>query len=808
MFLRSSLGRIGTLVLVTSALGAAGCGDDETSNNASGGAGGTAGSAGSAGSAGTSGSGGSSGGGDLDPPGDGPTGGVYLLGGSDCDELVAVPDGTTCAFPFPSDVYRVQKNGKWTIEFGATTLPKTNGQYPIDPLIIADRDGFSYGSGLITFMPGAQNANLANPNTIADSMGADSPTVLIEAETGARVPHWVDLDFSASNDGANGTPDEKAFIVRPARLLKPNTRYIVAIRHVKDANGADLPASQRFMELRDGLKTDSYGIKRRRALYADIFGKLSAAGVDKADLQMAWDLTTATKENTTDGVRTIRDLALTEVGADGPTYVVGPPQDDDNPPPAVEENYATDMARRIHVQMTVPMYLNYYTRRYDPTKTEIEDLNRDASGNIVQNGTMQTEVNILVPLSAADGDACAAGTAPKHGLLQNGHGLFGSRWEGNGGYLARQSVDGHWIAFATNFFGFSEDDVTLAIAALGARPQQFKAFFARQMQGHVNQLLAMRMMMGRVARDGIKDSNGVTILDPRCIDNTVRAYRGDSQGGIMGTAYMAISTDVTRGLVGEPGTPYSLLLNRSADWPGYEIVLRNSYDTDLNTQFMIDLIQQGWDRTEPSGYAQFISSDMLTGTPAHQLLIHPALGDHQVTPWGAHIIARAVGAKLPKADDGNVIRDVYDVPQVSSPMAAGDSALVEWEFGLPPAPLTNLAADEGCDPHDRVRDLIPSWKQQDTFFRTGVVEWTCDGICDCTDPTFAGYPNAHEEGRCAQTYYDQCAPNEGDACTTDPECKTRHCDGTTHRCVRQAAGATCTVGDECTSRNCSGGTCQ
>ena len=52
-----------------------------------------------------------------------------------------------------------------------------------------------------------------------------------------------------------------------------------------------------------------------------------------------------------------------------------------------------------------------------------------------------------------------------------------------------------------------------------------------------------------------------------------------------------------------------------------------------------------WDRTEPDGYAPYIPRTCCPGTPQHEVLLHVAIGDYQVTPLGAHIIARTVGAK-------------------------------------------------------------------------------------------------------------------------------------------------------------------
>jgi hypothetical protein len=40
------------------------------------------------------------------------------------------------------------------------------------------------------------------------------------------------------------------------------------------------------------------------------------------------------------------------------------------------------------------------------------------------------------------------------------------------------------------------------------------------------------------------------------------------QGGILGGAYMAVSSDITRGVLGETGCNYALLLSRSVDFSG------------------------------------------------------------------------------------------------------------------------------------------------------------------------------------------------------------------------------------------------
>lgn len=55
--------------------------------------------------------------------------------------------------------------------------------------------------------------------------------------------------------------------------------------------------------------------------------------------------------------------------------------------------------------------------------------------------------------------------------------------------------------------------------------------------------------------------NGASVIVPEYTH-----YYGNSLGGILGTVYMATTTDVTRGTLGVPGGPFGLLLPRSQDF--------------------------------------------------------------------------------------------------------------------------------------------------------------------------------------------------------------------------------------------------
>ena len=91
----------------------------------------------------------------------------------------------------------------------------------------------------------------------------------------------------------------------------------------------------------------------------------------------------------------------------------------------------------------------------------------------------------------------------------------------------------------------------------------------------------------------------------------------------------------------------------AVDWLGMASednpTLVDASTTDLPSfDRVVDRQHQGfisWDHTEPDGYVPYIRQNMLPNTPAHEVLLHIAIGDHQVSPLGAHFIARTIGAK-------------------------------------------------------------------------------------------------------------------------------------------------------------------
>ena len=176
-----------------------------------------------------------------------------------------------------------------------------------------------------------------------------------------------------------------------------------------------------------------------------------------------------------------------------------------------------------------------------------------------------------------------------------------------------------------------------------------------------------------------------------------------------------------------PGAPYNLLLNRSVDFAPFNQVLRFSYPGGRDAQIVLGLVQMLWDRVEPNGYLPFVRENPLPGTPSHEVLLHVAIGDHQVSPLGAHYMARSMGAKLlvPAA------RPVFGLEEARAPFEG--SALIEYDYGdlVDPLPDTNtFTTSELDDPHGWPRAEPSQIEQSEIFLRTGEITQQCDGACD------------------------------------------------------------------------------
>ncbi|NND30893.1 MAG: hypothetical protein HKN97_20095 [Myxococcales bacterium] len=637
-----------------------------------------------------------------------------------CDPLTP----SYCGFPYPNDYWTIADATTVTglrLALPEVTMPSNRNGVQSTPGAFNEMDGFSPGIAAMTHFPGATVEGLATPNSIEDSLSPDSPTVILNAATGERLAHWVDLDeyvveaklrVDAMADRPQFTINrelgelrqERALMLRPAIRAEDATRYIVAIRNVRDGEGALVAPSAGFLALRDDEPSGDDIIESRRALFEEIFETLEEAGIARNDLQIAWDFTTASRENNTRAMVHIRDDALSKY-PDGVPYTIE----------LKNEGLREGIECRLEITFDMPLYM---------TQGETGGLlNLGDDGLPEQNGSYPYAAAMIVPVAAQSAPA---------GLVAVGHGQLGAKEQ----VLGYQEImaEANLAAFGMDHKGFASDDIPTVIEAiLGGDLSVFRKIPERMHQGFLNFLMAMRTL-SREAEGGpstalnqalLNDCNGATI------DGSKRYYFGGSQGGILGASIMALSTDTERALLAVPGQSYNLLLNRSVNFDEYAGQLYGNYDWNaLDMQMNLALIQGLWDRAEPTGYSKYIRTNRLPGTPAHEVVIQVSKADHQVTNLGAHIMARTIGGVVNLAP---LIRPVWGLDVVSGEHSG--SAMIEIDFGNPDAPITNIPpwADSMEDPHGRATELQALGPILIDFFASGVVSNPCDGPCDEND---------------------------------------------------------------------------
>ncbi|MEY3014601.1 MAG: hypothetical protein RIT45_3336 [Pseudomonadota bacterium] len=632
----------------------------------------------------------------------GSDGGAVTDPAPDCEEL----DPRHCMLPWPPPKFLVPDAGTPTghrLAFGPTSLPKNVSGKPIDPAAWNQADGFGVGFGVITLWPDADLQGLPTEDDLAPSLAADAKIALweVDGDTLERMPFWVEFDDDVDAQG----PEDRVLFLRPGFVPREGRRYIVAFRGMVDASGAAFPPSPAFAALRDGSTAGSH-LAARQARFDEVFGRIESAGWKRAELQLAWDFWTASHEFLHGDMLTIRDAAMAAAGPKGPTLTVT--KVDEFTP---EQNDACWLA--IEGTFEVPDFTEPIDLGNGVSGKPQQGfvLHRGADGKPKQNGTRKTPFWLRVPQSARDGSA--------HGLLQYGHGLLGTGSQVKAGHLDRAGRDNRLITFSSNWTGMANPDY-LPITAMIFDFSHFHMLPERMHQGMAEFLLLARAMRERLAELPELQSRGVTI------DKTRQFYTGDSQGGIYGTTYVALSQEVTRAVLGVPGQNYSLLLRRSTDFIPYFFIMRAQYEGIIDRAILLAGGQVLWDRADPVSYLRHLSEEPFPDTPTHSAIFASAKGDWQVALITNEITVRS---KLGVALAPHYGKKVSLVEPTPYPITG--SALVNWDFGNPwPAPGPKPPYDTVGDPHGKPRGHPKYIQQMMHFFATGTIIDVCaDATC-------------------------------------------------------------------------------
>ncbi|MCP4806849.1 MAG: hypothetical protein GY913_02170 [Proteobacteria bacterium] len=575
---------------------------------------------------------------------------------SDCNPV----EDAQCALPFPSSFFLTEADTStgYRVDFGPSSLPGNIDDVPIQPERFNDLDGFPVLGMMLAHLPDA-DVGLAIPHTDLDAyLDEDVTTVVIDVDTGDRIPHFVEREVQAPEG-------EQLLILRPVAPMEHGHRHVVGIRGL----GGDAPDG--FAHLRDGTGDDP-DIERQRDHYEDIvFPALEADGFARDELLLAWDFVTVSEDNLLT-IEHVRDEGLEHE----PVYTIS----------SVSEG----CPRVIDGTFTAPLYLD----SWQPGSL----LNLDEDGMPFAQGEADVPFQARVPCTLIEDPRAGA-------LVQYGHGVLGD-------YTEQSSIDGlaeasGWVTFAVGWTGMKSDDIGDITLAVAQDLTRFSIVPDRLHQGHLEFLLAQKLMQGSFLDELTED--GVTLADPDRM-----YFYGVSQGGILGGAQVAMSPRIQRAGLSVPGMPFTLILARSDNFHPFLKLFEIKYDDWKDISVLIASMQMLWDPVESGGWA-------------HQqdkpVLVQAAIGDAAVTTLSAHVMSRAYDLPLivPEA------RSVWGLESLEAPVEGG--GLVEFDWGVE-EPVEAVPCDTETNTHGGPFYSSRGREQLATFLETGVVEQTCDGACD------------------------------------------------------------------------------
>ncbi len=616
-----------------------------------------------------------------------------------CNPIAAEWD---CLMPWPSDWARNPVTLQVRVPEVAQPHMADNGK-AIDFQQDHPIDGFSLLPTIAVRIPGGISADglvpfpLATPPTVGleASLQPASPTLLVDAETSALVPHFAEIDPRPAKI------DDRVLLLRPVTRLIPGHRYIVALHGLKHPDGTAIQAPRDqanqpglFEKLRD--KAANCNTPLLAHYEKAVFPPLVKAKIERKSLILAWDFTTQTQASAQGDLIAMRDLALAEM-AKLPVAVTVL---------SVEENPSPHIGLRIEGELTVPLFL-------DQAGPEGRLVRLD--GKVQLHGTAQVPFTMLVPPSVL----LAGKPAP---VLQFGHGFFGTRHEIDdpGAVVDKFGAETGRIVVAVDWWGMSKPDVTSITMLLLNDTGHAIGFVDRVSQAMINQLALAEAVHGALKNLPQVQKNGQSLLDP-----TRLTYYGISLGHILGATYVALSPRIERAVLNVGGMGFGLILSRANPF-GPFLNLLDIATGDAATSLRVTLLlQTTLDRIDPIVLAPHLLADTLPGCPkTRRILQQDGRSDTHVPNVASHVQARTLGLPLLTPSS----REIFGLTGKPAPIEG--SALVEFDFHLPAPDVLPVPVEQTSPVHQAVRALKAARAQMDQFLATGVIQQTCDGVCD------------------------------------------------------------------------------
>lgn len=649
----------------------------------------------------------------------------------DCDGL----DPSYCALPWPSNAFLLADPARATgrtLTFGATTLPANNVGKHIDPGPYTQMDGYGLSAPAIALFPHVDTTGLADEYSVARSMDADAKVLLFEAGASlTRIPYFVDHDLWTDD------PSKRTLIVRPAVVLKPATRYVVAFRGLTTPSGTPIPRSDAFELVVQGKASSDPNLAWRAERLEGTLRDLEAHGVTRQSLTLAWDWNTASEDALHGPMLSMRDEML-DAMPDGPPLTITQTEE-------FTETQNAEVAVRFKGTFEVPDFVE--------VDGDLKTLRRNGAGKPIAQGSRTAEFWVNVPRSALTGDP--------HGLVHYGHGLFGTGNQTNSGFNGQIGNTYQYIFYGASLWGMSDVQGSGDAFRMVFDLSLFPALGHQLHQGMLEWILLARAMKKRFGNLPEVTSRGIQVAPE------AHYYSGISQGGIFGPTFVALSPDVQFGHSGVPGHSYAMLLHRSVDFGPFFAVLRATYPDPVDQVLALHTVQLLWDATDPVSYVWNLSARPIDGSAGNAMIWAPAKGDFQVSVVQNETLARTPELGVALMANYDTQRQPDLIQPTSYPHQGSAVVLYDFEKSPNGYAFRNPWPTAGNRPprrgsQDACPTQCPAGRDVD-----GTLYSCCDGAC-CFDPHELPRREPHHNAQMIHFFessgqvVDVCG---GDACT-------------------------------------------
>ena len=601
--------------------------------------------------------------------------------------------GTTIFFPYPS-VHLMEEDAEsatgWKLNIPADILPVAEEGTPMPVDRFNRLDGFSPATPIHVYFEGVEidEGSIPLQGRIAESVEATSSVQIIDLETGDRHPLMVDLD----SQEAAIEQHKRSLIIRPMKVLKWAHHYAVILtKDLKTVSGESVPVPRKFAALvkGSGIPDD---LKDYKDHYNELFEKLEDLYIDKNNLVLAWDFWTGSKEVTLAQINHIMEGTRADLPADPdfePEYSVMESRYMDSD---INDDVPENIWRHVELYFKLETYVN-----------EEGTFELDEEGLPKAQGKGEFVLLIHLPPSIHD---APAGSVP---VMVFGHGLLGMPhddlvMEGDQSGALYSSDRYGMIFAAAEWRGLSYRDDLDAVGAA----KDFGTFNRVTEDLHMG--VANFAAVGRMFKTKFIEAEFLRTADGSgsLVDTDRIYFMGISLGGHQGGVTMAVSDVFQYGVLQVGGCPWTTLLERSANWLQYTVIINSWVRDPLERQMLYAVSQMLWDPVDPATHYEALRDK--------SILLQESIGDAGVPNISTEFWARSIGLPLVQPSPTHP----PFIEEVDAPVGPGGSALFMYdgmhytECGRMP-PETNLPAEDNCA-HGIIRSSEAHHQQIEAFF--------------------------------------------------------------------------------------------